>query len=407
MKRIILCSVAVLSGMLIPSEADAQKLDKEHLSVSIYAGDCHMLNALNIYDKLIDTKDCLLTGVNVGVNTKPSDDNYWAWAWNFPQYGLGFSYNNMGSLRCRPGSSLGDAFSLYGYARFDLVRTERFSFGPYIQLGASYVTRTWNAESNPLNSFAGTPVLVMVGAGLEAGFHLSPRCEIGLNAMLTHRSNGMFKVPNHGLNEISANLYMKHSLSERHLGKRGIKPWTPKYDKWIFDIYLCSGVHNCDVERTIYQNIILPETGGPDEWSKSKQWLRMNLGGTVSYRYHPLFATGIGMDLTYTQNWKRLAEYTLIKAKHDGVDLKTVDTCPFYLGMYIQQSFFYKNLEIGIGLGIYLFKRLAIEDSTWNYQRTLIRYHIPKAGNIFFGFAMRAHKFDRSDTLEFSFGKRF
>ena len=124
-------------------------------------------------------------------------------------------------------------------------------------------------------------------------------------------------------------------------------------------------------------------------------------------RYHPLFATGIGLDLSYTQNWKRLAEYAAIQAAHDGQPATTPQTCPVYLGAYIQQSFFYKNVEIGIGLGVYLFKKLAIEDSTWNYQRTLIRYHIPKAGNIFFGFAMRAHKFDRSDTLEFSFGKRF
>ena len=407
MRAILKTSIVIGIFALVAMTSKAQTMDKDHLNVSVYARESHLLNGLWIYDKLIIDKDCLTSGVSVGVNTKPSDNNYWAWAWNLPQYGLGFSYSNMGSIKCRPGSSLGDAYTLYGHAHFDLVRTRHFTFGPNMEFGASYITKTWNAVTNPLNSFVGTPVLVMVGMGLEAGFHITPQWEIGLNAMLTHRSNGMFKVPNHGLNEIATSLYLKYNLVERHLGGRGPKPEEPEYRKWIYDIYFSAGVHSCDVERVVYQSIILPEEGGPDKWADSRQWLRLNLGGTVSYRYHPLFATGIGLDLSYTQNWKRLAEYAEIQARHDGVDAGTVSTCPVYLGAYIQQSFFYKRVEIGIGLGVYLFKRLAIEDSDWNYQRTMIRYHIPKAGNIFIGFAMRAHKFDRSDTLEFSFGKRF
>ena len=407
MRAILKTSIVIGVFALVAMTSKAQTMDKDHLNVSVYARESHLLNGLWIYDKLIIDKDCLTSGVSVGVSTKPSDNNYWAWAWNLPQYGLGFSYSNMGSIKCRPGSSLGDAYTLYGHAHFDLVRTRHFTFGPNMEFGASYITKTWNAVTNPLNTFVGTPVLVMVGMGLEAGFHITPQWEIGLNAMLTHRSNGMFKVPNHGLNEIATSLYLKYNLAERHLGGRGPKPEEPEYRKWIYDIYFSAGVHSCDVESVVYQSIILPEEGGPDKWADSRQWLRLNLGGTVSYRYHPLFATGIGLDLSYTQNWKRLAEYAEIQARHDGVDAGTVSTCPVYLGAYIQQSFFYKRVEIGIGLGVYLFKRLAIEDSDWNYQRTVIRYHIPKAGNIFIGFAMRAHKFDRSDTLEFSFGKRF
>ena len=399
--------LSAMAFVLFPMVAQAQTMDREHLNVNAYVRESHLLNGLWIYDKLIDTKDCVTAGVSVGVNTKPEDNNYWAWAWNFPHYGLGFSYSNMSSIQCRPGSSLGDAYTLYGYAHFDFFKSRYFTIGPNLEFGASYITKTWDAISNPLNTFVGTPVLGMVGMGLEAGFHITPQWEVGLNAMLTHRSNGMFKVPNHGLNEVAGSLYLRYSLEEKHLGHRGPKPEEPEYKKWIYDLYFSAGVHSCDVERVVYQDIILPETGGPDEWASSRQWLRLNLGGTVSYRYHPLFATGIGLDLSYTQNWKRLAEYAAIQAAHDGQPATTPQTCPVYLGAYIQQSFFYKNVEIGIGLGVYLYKKLAIEDSTWNYQRTLIRYHIPKAGNIFFGFAMRAHKFDRSDTLEFSFGKRF
>lgn len=390
----------VLALFLLSVTVHAQKMDREHLNVEAYVRESHLLDALGIYDRLILGHDCAGAGVTVGVNTFPSDDNYWAWAYNFPQYGLGFSYSAMSSIACRPGGQLGDAWTAYGFARVNLVRTRFFSMGPKLEFGASYLTRHWDPESNPLNTYAGTPVLVMIGLGLEAGFHITPRWELGVNALLTHRSNGMLKTPNHGLNELGSSVYLRYHFSDKYLGARGSRPEIPEYRKWIYDLYFSGGVHSCDAERHVYDKIV-EENGEQNRWNEQKPWLRLNLGFCVSYRYHPVFSSGIGLDLSYTANWKRLAEYSEIRYGQPAA------TCPVYLGAYVQQSFYYKNVEIGIGLGVYLFKRLAIEDSKWNYQRALIRYHIPKAGDIFFGFAMRAHSFDRSDTLEFSFGKRF
>ena len=162
MRAILKTSIVIGVFALVAMTSKAQTMDKDHLNVSVYARESHLLNGLWIYDKLIIDKDCLTSGVSVGVNTKPSDNNYWAWAWNLPQYGLGFSYSNMGSIKCRPGSSLGDAYTLYGHAHFDLVRTRHFTFGPNMEFGASSITKTWNAVTDPLNSFVGTPVLVMV-----------------------------------------------------------------------------------------------------------------------------------------------------------------------------------------------------------------------------------------------------
>lgn len=193
---------------------------------------------------------------------------------------------------------------------------------------------------------------------------------------------------------------MRYDLSDRHLGRRGASPERPEFKKWLFDIYFSGGVHSCDAERGLYLEHVLKE-GEENRWGSFRPWLRLNLGGTALFRYHPIFATGIGLDVSYTQNWKRLGEY------YELVHGTAAKTCPVYVGAYLQQSFFYRNVEVGIGLGVYLFKKLGIEDSTWNYQRALIRWHLPKAGNIFLGFAMRAHRFDRSDTLEFSLGKRF
>ena len=59
MKKIINNILLILFAGLTVQELHAQKLDQEHLNVSVYTGDTHMLNALHIYDKLINTKDCI------------------------------------------------------------------------------------------------------------------------------------------------------------------------------------------------------------------------------------------------------------------------------------------------------------------------------------------------------------
>lgn len=395
--RTLLILFALSAEML-----SAQTPDREHLGVSAFARGGHLMDGMGIYENLIETHDFASAGIMVGLNTRPEDNDWYAWAYNFPHYGLGFSYANMSGVKCHPesASGLGDAYTLFGYAHFDLLKTRHFSFGPNLELGTSFMTRKWDAVTNPKNFYVGTSMLIMVGAGLEAAFHITPRWELGLNAMLTHRSNGMLRTPNFGLNELAAGAFVRYDLSDRHLGRRGASPERPEFKKWLFDIYFSGGVHSCDAERGLYLEHVLKE-GEENRWGSFRPWLRLNLGGTALFRYHPIFATGIGLDVSYTQNWKRLGEY------YELVHGTAAKTCPVYVGAYLQQSFFYRNVEVGIGLGVYLFKKLGIEDSTWNYQRALIRWHLPKAGNIFLGFAMRAHRFDRSDTLEFSLGKRF
>lgn len=397
MKKILFTLLLLLAAA---GFARAQKIDREHVSVSASVRGSHLLNGLNIYENLARTHDCATAVLSFGVNTRPSDDNWYAWAYNFPHYGLGLSYSNMGGIRCVPGSSLGDAYTLFGYSHFDFLRSRYFSLGTNVELGLSYMTKKWNAQTNPQNYYVGSSVLVMVGVGLEAAFNITPRWEAGLNATVTHRSNGMLRTPNFGLNELALGLFARYNLNDRYLGKRGAAPPCPDFRRWNYDLYFSGGVHSCDAERAVYLDKVLQE-GGENRWGSFRPWIRLNLGATVSYRYHPVFATGVGLDVSYTENWKRLAEY------YELVNGEKTSTCPVYVGAYLQQSFHYKNVEVGIGLGVYLFKKLGIEDSKWNYQRALVRYHFPKAGGIFLGFAMRAHSFDRSDTLEFSFGKRF
>lgn len=368
---------------------DSGKGHADHVSVDAGAG--YMLDALGIYDNLLEGKCFWQTGVAYGIRRVPSGDFY-DWAYNYPEYGARLFYTSTGSLAFKNDSCLGDMLTLQGFFKPNLYRNDIFSFGPVLNLGLSYTSVTWDPENNLNNWYVGSRVLVNLGFGLEARVQCGRRVSLAFQAVMSHRSNGMLQVPNWGLNNAECGVQLRYHLDEAPVFRRGTRPEMPAFKKIACDVYVTGGVHSCDAERAIVK-----ECTGEDIWAK--RYARLGIGTLVSYRYHPLFATGAGADIFYTGNWKRLEYCSRL--------LGDPQKCsPVYAGLYINQSLYYKCLELGIGLGVYVFKRLGPEDSTWNYQRVHMRWHFVKTG-LFTGVALRAHRFDRSDTIEITLGKRF
>lgn len=390
-KVIKLLLVFVVSAKSLCCSAE----DNDRISVAAGGGAGYMVNSLDIYGNLIDTKVYGHGFAEVGFRSDKTDD-YYSWAFNRPTGSLGFSFLGTGAIQCKPGSSLGHLYTLYGCFQTDVLRTSCFSFGPYLDWGLTYTDKKYDASANPGNLYVGSNIIMLFGAGLEFRFHTDGHFEPGLRLGYAHRSNGMLKVPNFGLNMFQAGMFLKYNIDETEFRHRGSRPELPQFKHWAYDVYFSTGVHSCDVERGVNES--LPEK---QKWEPGKQWLRLNLGASCNYQYHPIFSTGLGLDLFYTQNYKRLEECEKIMTG------KELHLCPVYCGAYIQQNFHYKRVMASIGLGVYLYKNLGPEDSKWNYQRVAIKYFFDKAANVFLGFAMRAHSFDRSDTWEFTIGKRF
>ena len=389
----------ILSILLLSfAQAAAQKIDMEHQTLTLSGGAGYMINALGIYENLLETKLYGTAAMEFGFQTRQSDDNYFAWAFNYPEMGIGFSWLGTGKLEFKNDSYLKDLYTLYGFFRTDFIKTKVFSIGPFVNLGATYSPSKYDYYSNPANTYIGSNVIVLFGAGLDGAFHISENIDLGIKTTLAHRSNGMLRVPNYGLNKCEMSAYLKYDFSPSENNRRGSRPHPEDLKRFNVDIYTSSGVHSCDVERHAGTNESLPPE---EQWTECRQWLRLNIGADVAYRYHPVFSSGIGLDLFYTGNTRALEKCERIL---NGNEVK-LD--PIYAGIYLQQNFHYRNVMASIALGGYLYKNLGPEDSKWNYQRASIRYYLPCAGNVFLGFAMRAHSFDRSDTLEFTFGKRF
>ena len=117
-----------------------------------------------------------------------------------------------------------------------------------------------------------------------------------------------------------------------------------------------------------------------------------------------MLSTGIGIEGNYADNAYQEMDM-LLRGEEDPQGYS-----PFYTSVHFIQNLHYSNLSFSFAYGIYTFKKTGlVEDIGKSFQRIGVRYHLPpfKTGQMFLGFGMRAHYFDRSYCLEYATGITF
>lgn len=394
MKRLKLILILLLVAMPLCAIERKGIFDKEHMNVSVYTRYQSMLDWHDIYNDMLDSHTSLLTGVQVGLDTHPSDGNWWAKAYNYPSLSFGFSYDHSSLMKTKPGTNLGDFLNLYLATEFDFFRIGSFSFGPVLELGVSYCTDTYNPRRNISNKFIGSNILADLSAGIEASLLVHPHWEVAMTGYFVHHSNGMTNSPNLGTNQLAAGAKLKYYLAEQQAYKKVDieKPHYPKGFHW--NVYTAFGGHSCDWELN---------ARGPEAYPV-KYRLRAILGVEASYRYHRLFSTGLAIEGNYADHAYKETDL-LIAGMEDPSGYS-----PFYTSLNLSQYFHYSNFSVNFTWGVYTYKKTGmIEDIPDNFQRIGVRYHLPpfKIGQAYLSFGMRAHHFDRSYCLEFGTGITF
>lgn len=177
MKRLCIVLAALLVAIPVFSQTRNTIFNKEHMNVSVHSRYQHMLDWHGIYNDMLNSAGSVLTGIQLGFDTHPSDSSWWSYAYNYPGLSLGFSYDNAGSMKTKPGTSIGDFYNLYLAAEFDFFRVGIFSFGPVLELGMSYTTDKYNPRRNVVNQFIGSRIVANLAAGAEAAIRVDPHWE--------------------------------------------------------------------------------------------------------------------------------------------------------------------------------------------------------------------------------------
>ena len=129
--------------------------------------------------------------------------------------------------------------------------------------------------------------------------------------------------------------------------------------------------------------------------------LRGLVGVEWTWRYSPVFASGLAIDGGYNANRYRETDLAL-QGREDQKGYS-----PFFICAGLLQEFWFRQVSVRLEYGWYLFKRTGLtEDIGTSFQKLGIRYHFSRNRGFFVGVDMRAHYLDRSYALEWTVGYR-
>jgi hypothetical protein len=112
---------------------------------------------------------------------------------------------------------LGHSFALVPYVEPLFWPWKRLHAGLQFGLGAAYVSKVYDAQTNPSNLFFSLPVSLWAMFNARVYYDLHPHWQLALGFNHNHISNGGMKNPNKGMNFPTFNAGLHHNLAPLRL----------------------------------------------------------------------------------------------------------------------------------------------------------------------------------------------
>ncbi len=177
----------------------------------------------------------------------------WQTLYNYPYIGFTFYHSSLGNFE-----ELGEAYALYPFINYPLLRGETSQLTLKLGVGAAYLTRCFDHLENPYNFSIGSHFNAAVNLSFEFRQEITPRLMAVASFGLTHFSNGATKSPNYGLNTFSGALGIaSHLRVPRALSIFAKRPEYYKYEfdgKHWFSVDLDYGIGIKDVSQIFGKN---------------------------------------------------------------------------------------------------------------------------------------------------------
>ncbi|OIQ21297.1 MAG: deacylase [Flavobacterium sp. MedPE-SWcel] len=313
-------------------------------------------------------------GVIVSFNRKTFGDKEWHSAYNYPDYGFSFQYEDMKNR------SLGEMYGLYGHYNFYfLKRRLQFRIGQ----GIAYNTNPYDKETNFRNHAYGAAVMpttyfmlnyhkpdILQGVGVQAGLSF------------IHHSNGSMKSPNTSTNTFAVNVGLNYTFGKdeklRYIPR---KQDTVNYKKQPlkYNIAFRGGLNESDVIG-------------------SGQYPYYALSFYVDKRVSRKSAFQLGVDFFWPTYLKEYIKFKSVSYPEENVD-GNADYRK--IGMFVGHELFINRLSVEGQVGFYVYQ--PFNSTGTMYQRVGMKYYI--TDKIFSGVALKTHG-AKAEVLEFGVGVR-
>ncbi|MCY1723018.1 acyloxyacyl hydrolase [Prolixibacteraceae bacterium Z1-6] len=142
------------------------------------------------------------TGIRIGTQSTGRKD--WQRIHNYPQYGVGVSFFNLGGTDVE--ELIGKPTALYFFYGAPIKRWAKYRLNGDVELGLSTDFNKYDADNNSEQIFIGATTNLHSNFGLQLYRPVSERMDMGLGLSFFHFSNGKMFSPNKGINLLALNL---------------------------------------------------------------------------------------------------------------------------------------------------------------------------------------------------------
>ena len=297
----------------------------------------------------------------------------WHKAYNYPDYGGYFLYQDFGNQILGSMYSAGLNYNFYFFNRNIQLKVAE---------GIAFATNPYNKETNSKNKAFGTDITANTNIALTYSKpYLVNNFGLQVGFLFTHYSNGRIKSPNSGINSYNLNFGINYNLTDK-------KP-TQQIDSVKFDMRLTEPIkYNFVFRSGVNESALL----------RSGQFAFFHLGAYADKRINRKSALQVGADFFITPSLKELIKYQAVaypeREVNPNTDYKRV-------GVFVGHELFINKVSIETQVGFYVYK--PFKNDIAMYNRVGAKYYVTK--NIFSSFHIKTHLF-LAEALEFGVGYR-
>ncbi len=312
-------------------------------------------------------------GVILSWNKKTYGLNAWEQRYNYPDYGLSFSYQDFKS------EPLGENYSLYGHYNFYFLQRHLMM---RIGSGVAYVTHPYDRETNFRNIAFGSQFLASIYLMLNfKKERIFDRFGVQGGLSLFHYSNGSTRAPNTSTNSITLNLGLTYSLDDE----------APEYQHTL-------AANDKKFTQPIKYNVAF--RGGVNESSVigSGQFPFYIFSVYADKRLNRKSAFHLGTEVFFSRFLKELIAFRTIAFPEDGL---TGDEDYKRVGVFAGHELFINKLAVVSQVGYYVYYPYDFEGRTY-FRIGLKRYFKKK----WFAAVMLKSHAAKAEAIEYGIGVR-
>lgn len=314
-------------------------------------------------------------GVMVGFNWRTFGEKEWQSAYNYPDYGASFHYQDMKN------PSLGEMYGLYGHYNFYFLKRHlMFRSG----VGIAHNTNPYDKETNFRNNAYG--MSFMPSAYFMLNFQKADIWKgFGMQAGLTfiHYSNGSLKAPNTSTNTFAVNAGINYTF-DKDSGSTYIRQVsdtviTFQNQPLRYNIVFRGGVCESDVIGT-----------GQFPYYAASFYVDKRLGRKSAIQ--------AGVDFFWPTYLKDFIAFKATSFPEEGLD---PDTDYRKVGVVIGHELFINKLSVETQFGVYIYSPYKATGS--HYSRVGMKYYIKD--KIFSSLTLKSHGAN-AEVIELGVGVR-